>query len=152
MLVYFLLTNTISAECDLGFHCVPSKTLRPVLVRHSSFFNGGVLSHRSLTASSEGRAEARKLMMSDFLFRRSSTGPSLHAPNNASCERQSSRTVLVTQVATCIPITFLVSGGTCILYVGSAVSHISSSIVTFRSNDFVMSTGIRMSCSWYGLE
>jgi len=91
-------------------------------------------------------------MMSDFLFRRSSTGPSLHVPNNASCERQSSSTVLVTPVATCVPITFLVTGGTWILYVGSTVSHISSSIVTFRSNDFVMSTGIRMSCSWYGLE
>jgi hypothetical protein len=84
--------------------------------------------------------------MSDFLFRRSSTGPSLHVPNNASCERKVSSTVLVT------PITFLVSGGTWILYVGRAVSHISSSIVTFRSNDLVMSTGIGMSCSWYGLE
>jgi hypothetical protein len=91
-------------------------------------------------------------MMSDFLFRRSSTGHSLHVPNNASCERQSSSIVVGTPVATCVPMTFLVSGGTWILHVGSAVSHISSSIVTFHSNDFVMSTGIHVPCSWYGLE
>jgi len=72
-------------------------------------------------------------MMSDFLFRRSSAGPSLHVPNNGSCERQSSSTVLVTPVATCVPITFLVTGGTWIFYVGSAVSHISYSIAAFRS-------------------
>jgi len=59
--VYFLLTSTISAECDQGFHCVASKTLRTVLVRHSSFFSGGVLSHRSLAVSSEGRAASLAL-------------------------------------------------------------------------------------------
>jgi hypothetical protein len=41
--------------------------------------------------------------------------------------------VLVTPVVTCVPLTFLVSGGIWICYVGSAVSHISCSIVAFRS-------------------
>lgn len=90
-------------------------------------------------------------MMSDLPFRRS-TELSFHVPNNASCERKSSSTVLVTPVATCVPVTLLVYGGTWILCVGSVVCHISSSVVTYRSNDFVLSTGIRLSCSRYGLK